>query len=114
MTLVQIGRNVQPEELEKALLEAAKRVGLRADSKDEYSTEYRLGSVQEAQKYERTHVRLRGRFLPALHVTYVNGGKVGWLLNRDCNWFSVEADFASKKKVERYLSAVSDALKPAG
>ncbi|MBI3622892.1 hypothetical protein HY212_02315 [Candidatus Pacearchaeota archaeon] len=109
MVKVDIGRTVDYETLEKALFEAAKKVGLKARVEDQFDRGYKLGSVQETQRYSNTMVYLRGRFFPAMAI-YISGKG---LADSFSVWNNVPLNgLASESTVRAYLSAVSEALSP--
>ena len=103
---VKIGRVVDYETLESALLAAAEDVGLRARVEDKFNKNYELGSVRESQEYKRTDVFLRGKFLPAFELTVHGKGST--------DHFSVQSGFlfgfAREGEIREYLSAVSNHL----
>jgi len=107
MGKVEIGRTVSYEALEKALLEAAKKVGLRARVEDQFEQGYKLGSVQETRRYSHTMVYLRGRLLPAMAI-YIHGKGLATDFRV---WNNVPSNgFASESTVKEYLNAVSEVL----
>jgi len=101
--IVEIGRQVDYKTLETALIKAAEEVGWKAQVKDEFDTNYKLGSVQETQDYSHTMVHLRGRVFPAMKVYIPNKELSG----RFFVWKGLSHGLASEKRVQEYLSAVS-------
>ncbi|OIO41258.1 hypothetical protein COU56_02245 [Candidatus Pacearchaeota archaeon CG10_big_fil_rev_8_21_14_0_10_31_9] len=103
MTSVNIGRRIKYEDLERALIKAAEQTGLNIRSKENFRKEYQLGSVQELSVYSGTTFYLSGGILPAMEIS------------TDKRWptdsFSLHSGlgfgFASKRKVRKYLDAVS-------
>ena len=106
MKSVDIGRIVDYETLEKALFNAAEKVGLRARVEDKFEEGYKLGSVQETKAYSHTIVKLSGRFLPAMEIMIYDK----YPTNRFSVWTGLGWGFASRPTVEAYLSAVSETL----
>lgn len=108
MVGVELGRKVEYEVLEKALLEAAHEMGMRASVRDITRMDYQLGSVREVQEYVRTDISLRGRVLPQMQVS------VDKRDSPKISYFFIDGvpfgGFASPKKVKRYLDAVSKNL----
>ncbi len=107
MSRVKIGKTVEYKALEVALIKAAEEMGWKAKVKDEYHKEYELGSVKKTQKYSSTTVNLKGKIFSAMKI--IMYGK------EPTSDFHVWAGFpfgsASEKKVQQYLSAVSENLK---
>jgi len=68
MTAVKIGKLVDYETLETALIEAAEEVGWKADVQDTFRKSYELGSVQEVKTHDYTQISLKGRLFPAMKV----------------------------------------------
>mgnify|MGYP001603837773 FL=1 len=100
---VNIGKTVNYETLEVALIKAAEEVGWKARVQDKFDRNYGLGSVQETQDYSHTMVHLRGKLFPAMKV---------YILNKNPSdsfflWTGLPIGFASKRRVKEYLSAVS-------
>ena len=110
--IVEIGRNVNGEKLERVLVETAQKMGFRAVSKDDYRTDYRLGSLHEKQTYEETRINLSGRVLPFAEITHVmkDSGNTWFSIQTGINSGFLRFSFGSKKRIEDYLSAVSEAL----
>ena len=102
MTKVNIGKTVNYETLETALVKAAKDVGWKAQVKDEFEKIYKLGSVKEVQVYDATNFFLRGKLFNAMQVRIY--GK------KPTDYFFVRMGFASEKRVQEYLNAVSQYL----
>ena len=103
---VDIGKTVDYESLEKALIEAAEEVGWHAKVEDVKKKGYRLGSVREVEGYDYTDVHLRGRFLSAMDVMIHGKG----VLERFTIFTGFPYGIARDPKVEKYLSAVSEKL----
>ncbi len=103
---VDLPKKIAGETLEQACINAAKEIGYKAKSVDEYQTRYSLGSIQEHQDYRETYVRI-GNLLPAFRVVGIKRGK-----EQDCFYILTELPYgiASNKKVEAYLSLVSKYL----
>ena len=103
MSKVSIGKTVDYQTLETALVKAAEEMGWKARVQDEFRKNYRLGSVQEVQDYDDTQVFLRGRLFPAMRVTVDS--------KEPTDRFYVSTGFmygvASEGRVQEYLSAVS-------
>lgn len=111
MPRVEIGREIDYDELEAALVGAAADVGWKAKIKDVYCGGYSLesGEGKNTREYDRTNIKLMGAFLPALSVE----------INKNRNWtdhfyansvppFGVALPF----EIRRYLTAVSNRLNP--
>ncbi len=106
MVIVDIGRTVDYETLEKALLEAAKEVGLQAEVEDKHRTRYKLGSVQRIQEYARTEIALTSEEI--LQMTLFIYNKVS-----PKGFDVLTSPFfgrASDEEVSKYLEAVSSHL----
>jgi len=110
--IIEIGKRIAGDELERILVEAAEEVGLKATSIDEQRTEYGLGPVYKEQVYSGTTIRLRGSVFPIAEVSGIKKGE-----ERD--WFSIGTrfnttspyfGFGSEKQIEEYLRAVSEHL----
>ena len=103
---MEIGKRVEYENLEKALLKAAEEMGWKANFQDKFDKNYKLGSVKEVQEYASTHVRLRGTLFDTMQVIIY--GK------KPQDYFFIRTGFpwgiTSEKKVQKYLSAVSENL----
>ena len=110
--VVELGRNVNPDELETALLEAAKDVGLHAKKTEHYRDIYRLGSVREDQEYKETSVLLRGRFFPVAEIEFNKKYPTHWVALLT-GTSSRNTGMGSKATIEKYLCAVSARLTPA-
>ena len=102
MTKVNLRKTVNYDTLETALVKAAKDVGWKAQVKDEFEKVYNLGSVKEAQVYDSTRFFLRGKLFNAMQVIIFN--------KEPRDYFFVYRGFASEKRVQEYLSAVSKYL----
>jgi len=103
--VVEIGRRIEGEELEKILIESAREVGLNAKGYDRYETDYVLGSVHEKRGYRETEVRIKGRLVPFATLRNIHKGMSE-------NFFIIQTgvpnfSFASRKRIQRYLEAVS-------
>ena len=72
MGRVSIGKRIDYKTLETALVKAAEEVGWKAQVKDEFERNYKLGPVQETQDYHHTMVHLRGKVFPAMKVYIPN------------------------------------------
>ena len=106
MSEVSIGKTVDYETLETALVKAAEEMGWKARVKDKFNKNYRLGSVKETQDYDVTEVTLRGRLLTAMTVrVYGKGPKDNFYI-----WTGAPHGYASERRVQEYLSAVSNNL----
>ncbi len=103
---VYLPKAVPGESLEKACIDAAEKLGYKAKSKDEFFEDYHLGSVHNHKVYYETNIRI-GNLLPALHVRGIRKGKEQ---NYFFIWKGFPLGFASEKKVEEYLRAVSESL----
>ena len=103
MSRVIIGKIVDYETLETALIKAAEEVGWKAHFKDKFNKNYELGSVKEIQDYDFTEVTLRGRLFNAMAVM-IHGKEP---TDRFYVWTGFQYGIASEKKVQEYLSAVS-------
>ena len=103
MSKVSIGKTIDYTTLETALVKAAEEMGWKARVEDRFNRSYKLGSVEEVQEYDDTHVYLKGRLLPAMQVIIFNKGP------RDnfYIWSDFPFGFASERRVQEYLSAVS-------
>ena len=104
---VGIGRFVPYHELEKALVASAKEMGWKAKVEDNFRKEYDLQSNREIKIYEGTDICFRGRLFLAMQIS---------LLDKEpTDGFFVYEGFpfgyASERKVNEYLSAVSRNLK---
>ena len=101
---VDLGKNIQYNDLESAIIKAAKEVGLKTKIKHRYSKGYRLGSVKEVQTYINTKIMLRGMLFPAMEII-MYGKEVR-------NYFDLSLGFgygfASKRKVRKFLEALSE------
>ncbi len=102
--VVNLGKLVSGEKLERILVEAAADVGLRAASVDQFKTEYTLGSVHKNLVYGGTEIRLRGRFLPVAQVLNVKRGSTD---DKFYMTFGLPFSFSSEETIEKYLAAVS-------
>lgn len=105
--IVEIGKRIKGEELEKILTKAAEEVGLRTNSVDEDSV-----PIYKEQVYARTRIRLKGKVLPIAEISGIMKGEKR-------SWFVIGTRFAttppyfgfgSEKQIGRYLSAVSKRL----
>ncbi|MEK6758085.1 MAG: hypothetical protein AABX88_03060 [Nanoarchaeota archaeon] len=106
MTKVDIGKKVEFEELITAFSKVADKLGWKTEVNDQFEKSYKLGSVKEVEKYSCTKVTLKKRFFG--NVMNFNVYKNERPLE---NFYIGYGGFASKEKVEEYLSAVSDNLK---
>lgn len=106
MSEVRIGKTVDYKTLETALIKAAKEVGWKARIEDKFERNYKLGSVQETQDYSHTMVHLRGRLFPAMKVYIRNKGQLDWF----GIWTGLPHGIASDRRIQEYLSAVSNNL----
>ena len=106
MSDVSIGKTVDYQTLETALVKAAEEMGWKARIKDEFRKRYRLGSVQEVQDYAGTQVFLKGILFPTMRVDVDNKGPT------DSFYVSTgyPYGFASERRIKKYLSAVSKNL----
>ena len=103
---VDLPKTVTGEALEQACIKAAEEMGYRARPVDDFERRYSLGSVQEHKDYNQTNIRI-GNLLPALQVIGIRKGEEQ---NRFFIWTGWPDGFASDKKVQQYLSAVSKYL----
>lgn len=103
MTKVEIGRKVDPKDLEAAVIKAAAEMGWKATAEDEFTKEYRLVSVQEVQTYWGRNIRLK-RILPQANVTIYGPEPT------DKFYIDTLFAWASEQQVKRYLEAVSKHL----
>ena len=53
-------KEVEGEKLEKILLDSAKEVGMKAESRDEYKEVIRLKPVRKEKAYKITHLHIHG------------------------------------------------------
>ena len=115
---VNIGRDIDGNELEKVLIKSAEEIGLKAVSKDKSRIEYNLGSIQEQEVYTGTTIRLNKGIIPFAEITRINKKEGrGWLNSSFSIWngiFCFPYGFGTKKQIERYLSKVSENLNPSG
>ncbi len=103
MAKVSIGKTVDYKTLETALLKAAKDIGLKAYVKDKFNKSYKLGSVKEVQEYNSTNLFLKGKLFNVMQVSIYGKKPTDY-------FFVEEKGFASEKRVQEYLSAVSQYL----
>jgi len=112
---VNIGSEVRGEQLEAALISAAKELGLKTVSRDDYNKQYRFGSGPDGSwshqetVYVGTRVRLKGRIFPIAEIRGIRRGQT-----RDCflvsTWLNSTPPFfcvGSEAQIERYLKVVS-------
>ncbi|MBU2496906.1 MAG: hypothetical protein KJ767_02510 [Nanoarchaeota archaeon] len=92
------------EEVISALEQAAKDMGFRCKTEENFRTDYELGSLKEIQAYTGSTVYLRMGVLGRLELQTRSH------LMRN-NWFLLNSSFVSKETVEKYLSKVSEYLK---
>jgi len=108
-TVEGFGRRIEGEELQRMLVEAAEELGLTARVVDKYQPTYKFesGGVRAREVYERTNIRLRGRFFPVAEITGIKRGE-------SSGWFAIATrfccvppyfGFGSKKLIDRYLNA---------
>ncbi len=107
---VQIGRRIGGEELERILIEAAGEVGLRANSVDETTTRYRLGSVHKEEVYDETVVTLTRGVLPFAKIKGIQKGEERGSFGIMNGIYVLPYGFSTEKQIERYLSAVSQRI----
>lgn len=100
-----IGKKVDYKTLETALIKAAEEVGWRASAEDKFEKGYRLGSVEEIQKYSGTRIRLKGKYFAAAQIT-LNKEWI-WPTDRFPIWTGFPFGFASEGRIKDYLEAVS-------
>jgi hypothetical protein len=105
--IVDLPRQVLGSDLENACINAAKDMGLRAKSMDEFNKRYSLGSIEEHDDYDKTNMRI-GNLIPALRVMGINREDEQ---NRFYVATGLPFGMASKGKVKNYLSTVSKYLK---
>ena len=103
MSKVDIGKTINYETLETALVKAAEEVGWKARFEDQFSKNYKLGSVKEIQNYDATQVFLKGRLFTAMQVR-IYGKKP---TDNFYVWAGFPHGVASEKSIQNYLSAVS-------
>lgn len=103
---VEIGRAVNYGDLETALVKAAREMGWRAEIKHNYRTDYKLGSVEEVNKYQDSDIVLRGRFLKAMSVFVHSREELSSFL---VGIGSIDGH-ASESRVKQYLNLVSGHL----
>lgn len=106
MVRVNIGKRVDYETLETALIKAAEEVGWRADIEDSFQKEYKLGSVEEVKAYDNTMIRLKGKYLTAARIC-INKEGCWWPTDNFDLWSGLPFGFASERKIKQYLDAVS-------
>lgn len=103
MSRVNLGRVVDYGVLEEALIIAAEELGWDVKVQDEFREDYELGSVQKVYIYERTNVSLKVLMLPAMKVrVYGKGPTSDFYVLR-----GFPHGFASERRVQEYLNAVS-------
>lgn len=101
---VDIGRKrMSGKELEEILLKAAKDVGFRARSIDQFEKKYSLDPVPKEQKvYAGTIIMLRGRILPIAKISGIEK-------RLEISKFGITIplfSFRSPKQIKKYLNAV--------
>ena len=100
---IDLPKRVTGEALEQACMKAARNMGYKAKSVDEFRTRYSLGSVHRHNDYAGTNVRI-GNLIPAFHVRGIEKGKEQ---DRFFIWTGFPSGFASNKRVQEYLSTFS-------
>ncbi len=106
MTTINLPKRFSGDSLLEACLNSAKDIGCKAKPKDDFWKEYRLGSLHEESRYHETNIMV-GNFLPALHVRGIKKGEEqDWFYL----WTGFPLGFASKRRIEQYLTAVSKNL----
>lgn len=75
---VEIGRKVDYQTLEKALVDAAEEIGLNADVKDRFKHDYVLGSLKKVKRYDGTEVGISGRFFTEFVITIKNKNPIDY------------------------------------
>jgi len=103
MSKVSIGKTVDYETLETALIKAAGEVGWKARVQDKFRKSYKLGSVEEVQNYASTQVLLKGRLFNSMRVKIYGKEPT----DNFFVWTGFPHGIASERKVQEYLSAVS-------
>lgn len=103
---VDLPKTVSGESLEEACIKAANELGYKAKPQDEFSRRYELGSIHQHDDYDRTNIRV-GNLLPALQVREVKKGEQQKYF---FVWTGFPHGFASEKRIQEYLSAVSKYL----
>jgi len=103
---VDLPRRVTGETLEQACIKAAEVMGYKAKPVNNFSKRYSLGSIQEHSDYDGTSIRI-GNLFPALQVWGIRKGEEQ---GRFFVWTGWPHGFASDKKVQEYLSTVSNYL----
>jgi len=112
---VRLEKRIKGEDLENIMIAAGKELGLKAKVKDHYSAGNRLGCVKQERAYERTDILLSKCGLPRMEVTFWKQMKPRPEYGPDLTSFAIHTRsdsgyfylFATEKKVEKYLSAVS-------
>ena len=104
--IVDLPKRVTGEALERACVNAAESMGYKARPKDEFTTRYSLGSIHRHDDYDNTNIRI-GNLIPALQVRGIRKGKEQ---DRFFVWTGWPHGVASDKKVQEYLSTVSQYL----
>ena len=100
---VDIGRKVDYKTLETALVKAAEEVGWKAQIEDTFNRSYKLDPFQETKDYDGTMVHLRGRVFSAIKVRIPDKNPS----NMFFVWQGSPNGWASERKVQEYLGAVS-------
>ena len=97
---VDLGKGFDGKELEKLLIDAAKDVGIKAESKDVYNEIFRLNPVRKEQTtYDTTKIRLKtkkGKEYANMYIRKYNKLE-------EINIFHECSD----KEIKKYLNAVS-------
>lgn len=118
---VDIGKTVEYQTLETALVKAANEVGLKAEVEDNFDVSYRLGSGKENRTYSGTSIdlirelRLRAGGIPLPFIKRESRAMFVRVRHKNpTDTFTVfvggQLGDASDEEVQKYLGAVSKYL----
>lgn len=107
MTIVNLQKKVTGETLVEVCLKAAKEMGYSAKPRDEFTKEYRLGSIHEENIYNETAIYLSWGPISSFSLRGIKKGKDN---DYFFVWSGLGLGFAPEKNIKKYLSLVSKYL----